>query len=46
MTGRRFVDLSVPPWAFFPGVRNLEALPPNGFEVSCFPVTIHTASAG
>jgi kynurenine formamidase len=27
-------------------LHNLEALPPNGFEVSCFPVKIHAASAG
>ncbi|MCB0935040.1 MAG: cyclase family protein, partial [Mycobacterium sp.] len=27
-------------------LHNLESLPPNGFEVSCFPVKIHAASAG
>jgi kynurenine formamidase len=27
-------------------LHNLEALPPNGFEVSCFPVKIRGASAG
>ena len=27
-------------------LHNLEALPPAGFEVSCFPVKIHAASAG
>lgn len=25
---------------------NLESLPPNGFEVACFPVKVHAASAG
>ena len=27
-------------------LHNLEALPPDGFEVACFPVKIHRASAG
>jgi kynurenine formamidase len=27
-------------------LHNLESLPPTGFEVSCFPVKIHAASAG
>ena len=27
-------------------LNNLESLPPNGFEVSCFPVKVHAASAG
>ena len=27
-------------------LHNLESLPPNGFEVACFPVKVHAASAG
>ncbi|AFU01092.1 cyclase family protein [Nocardia brasiliensis] len=27
-------------------LHNLESLPPNGFQISCFPVKIHAASAG
>ena len=27
-------------------LHNLEALPANGFEISCFPVKVHAASAG
>ena len=27
-------------------LHNLEALPPNGFTICCFPVKIHAASAG
>ncbi len=27
-------------------LHNLESLPANGFEVSCFPVKVHAASAG
>ncbi|MCV7184960.1 cyclase family protein [Mycolicibacterium murale] len=27
-------------------LHNLEALPPTGFEISCFPVKVHAASAG
>jgi len=27
-------------------LHNLEALPPSGFEVACFPVKVHAASAG
>ena len=26
--------------------RNIEALPPDGFEIVCFPVKVHRASAG
>ncbi|MFM9032709.1 MAG: cyclase family protein, partial [Mycobacterium sp.] len=27
-------------------LHNLESLPANGFEVACFPVKVHAASAG
>ena len=27
-------------------LHNLEVLPPDGFEIACFPVKVHRASAG
>jgi kynurenine formamidase len=40
------VELGCPVRAHLEKLHDLESLPGNGFQISCFPVKVHAASAG